>query len=722
MRNIIALFIGDLRRITSNIVSIIIVIGLVAIPSLFAWFNIAASWDPFGNMKDLKFAVANMDEGYRSDLMPMKVTVGAEVVNALRANTELDWTFTTKDQAIEGTKSGKYYAAIVIPKNFSATMMTFFSKDAKHASIAYYSNEKKNAIAPNLTNEGADQVAEQVNEMFAEMLTTTALNIASALVNQLDTPEAKNMLDRFNANIGDFATRLNSTADTLGSFSVLTDSAQSLLGNSTALVKQASKTAGQAGSQIDQAKQGVSDVSGALSGSVDIMHSALEASSGSFDQVGKDMNRLLDDANNNVTVTCTALRNQAQVIGQQRADYESLRAALLNIPGITGQSPIVRSLDRTINQLSALQNKLNGTADDLERHAAESKAQREQIQTLIRQAQSSIAGIGSGIDTDLTPQINAITAAAQDASTVLDSSGKQISDTVDKLDETANDAKKTVGNVRTALDGTAKKLRNTASKLTKFNESLANALASGDMAKVKEVLGGDTQSLASALAAPIKLERKAVFPVENFGSAMTPYYTFIPLWTASILIALVVKITVSRRQRAQLGEPLPHQMFLGRFSIFALISLLQSTVSCGGSLLFLHVQAVHPLLFMLSGWVGGLVFVFFIYTLVVSFGNIGKAIGMLLLVFQVSGSAGSYPLQTLPEFMQWLSPFLPITHAINAMRAAIAGVYRNDYWIELGKLLLFVPPLLLLGLVLRKPLIGFNRWMTAQLEKTKLIG
>ena len=82
---------------------------------------------------------------------------------------------------------------------------------------------------------------------------------------------------------------------------------------------------------------------------------------------------------------------------------------------------------------------------------------------------------------------------------------------------------------------------------------------------------------------------------------------------------------------------------------------------------------MHPLLFMLSGWVGGLVFAFFIYTMVVSFGNIGKAIGMLMLVFQVSGSAGSYPLQVLPGFMQRLSPFLPITHAINAMRAAIAG-------------------------------------------------
>ena len=124
MSTIWKLFTGDIKRLTSNVVSIIIVIGLVMIPGLFTWFNVAACWDPFSNMKNLKFAVANVDEGYRSDLIPVKVTVGDQVVNALRANSELDWTITSKSDAIEGAKSGKYYAAIVIPKQFSKDMMT----------------------------------------------------------------------------------------------------------------------------------------------------------------------------------------------------------------------------------------------------------------------------------------------------------------------------------------------------------------------------------------------------------------------------------------------------------------------------------------------------------------------------------------------------------------------------------------------------------------------
>ena len=153
------LFTGDIKRLTSNVVSIIIVIGLVMIPGLFTWFNVAACWDPFSNMKNLKFAVANVDEGYRSNLIPVKVTVGDQVVNALRANSQLDWTITSKADAVEGARSGKYYAAIVIPKSFSKDMMTFFSDDVQHAELTYYRNEKKNALAPNLLNEGTDEVA-----------------------------------------------------------------------------------------------------------------------------------------------------------------------------------------------------------------------------------------------------------------------------------------------------------------------------------------------------------------------------------------------------------------------------------------------------------------------------------------------------------------------------------------------------------------------------------
>ena len=172
-------------------------------------------------MKNLKFAVANVDEGYRSNLIPVKVTVGDQVVNALRANSQLDWTITSKADAVEGARSGKYYAAIVIPKSFSKDMMTFFSDDVQHAELTYYRNEKKNALAPNLLNEGTDEVAAEINTTFAKTITSAGLEIASSLADQLSKPETKEQLNTFNANIANFATQLDDTADLLGTYSVI---------------------------------------------------------------------------------------------------------------------------------------------------------------------------------------------------------------------------------------------------------------------------------------------------------------------------------------------------------------------------------------------------------------------------------------------------------------------------------------------------------------------
>ena len=260
MKTIWKLFVGDIRRITSNVVSIIIVIGLVVIPGIFTWFNVAASWDPFANTGNLKFAVANEDDGYRSDLIPVKINIGDQVVNTLRSNDQLDWTFTTKKEAINGTKSGKYYAAVVIPKNFSTRMMTFFASDGDHAEIAYYNNEKKNALAPKITGQGADTVSAQVNETFSETLTSTALSVASQLANQLDKPAAQEQLTQFNGNISDFAETLTDASGTLRTFSTLTQSARHLLESSDGLIANVSGNAKSVGTTLKQAGSGVEDL------------------------------------------------------------------------------------------------------------------------------------------------------------------------------------------------------------------------------------------------------------------------------------------------------------------------------------------------------------------------------------------------------------------------------------------------------------------------------
>ena len=202
---------------------------------------------------------------------------------------------------------------------------------------------------------------------------------------------------------------------------------------------------------------------------------------------------------------------------------------------------------------------------------------------------------------------------------------------------------------------------------------------------------------------------------------MAPLYTTLALWVGSLLLAVAIKVEVSRKAQIKLGYPKLHQLFLGRFGVFAFVSLCQTTVLALGNMLFLQVQVSDPLLYLICFWLAGLVFTFIIYSLVVSFANLGKAIAVFLLIIQVTSGGGSFPLQMLPDFFQVLSPFLPATHVINAMRAAMMGVYMNDFWIEIGLLLLFVVPFLLLGLVFRSPLMKFLNWYIEKVEESKLV-
>ena len=212
-----------------------------------------------------------------------------------------------------------------------------------------------------------------------------------------------------------------------------------------------------------------------------------------------------------------------------------------------------------------------------------------------------------------------------------------------------------------------------------------------------------------------------MFPADNFGSQMAPLYTTLALWIGSLLMMVAIKPAVSKRGLAELDNPKPRELYFGRYCVVAVLSLLQTTCVGLGNMLFLGVQVSHPLLFMLCFWVSGLVYSLFIYTLVLAFANLGKAIAVLFLILQVTAGGGAYPLQVLPEFFQIASPFMPATHTINAMRAAMMGIYNGDFFTEMGMLLLFVLPSLLLGLVLRKPLEGFMSWFVEKVEESKMI-
>lgn len=728
MNNIARIFRDDCRRLFANVVSVIIAAGLVVMPSIFAWYNVIACWNVFDNTGNLTVAVANADEGYQSDLVPLRVNVGEQVVSALRANDQIDWVITTEDDAVDGARSGRYYAAVVIPPEFSRDMLTFYAEDSEHAKIIYYANEKKSAIAPKITDRGADTVSYQVNEVFAETLSEVALGVAESFSRLADEGD----LDGRVADLADHARGLADSAErassVLGLYSSLAQTARDLVDGSAALA--ASARAGIDGAS-DAAGQGIAaarTAANALRSSGTGLSDALAASSAAFDAAAGSVDGVFDAMSGSTATSAAHLRERAQALDAQVGAYRDLAVHLRELAAGAPEAEqaalehAAQGMDAVAELVVSMQGNLRAAADKLEAGDAAAQADREAARQQAAEARDRIDALKADFDEHLGPELDQL---AADSATLADG----LETALGKLDAAGGELAASAGSAGESLDAASAKideaaagLAGAASQLREMADAVDAALAAGDPQALRDVLNADAQALSSALAAPVAVERVAVFPAENFGSAMAPLYTTLALFIGSLLILVVVKPTVSARDQADLRDPKPRQLFLGRFGVMALLSLAQTTLMGLGNLFFLQVQAAHPWLLMLCFWTAGLVFTFLIYALVAAFANLGKAMAVLLLIVQVTGCGGSFPLQLLPGFVQALSPWLPATHVVNAMRAAMMGTYGADYWVQMGQLMLFVVPAALIGLVLRRPLARFMAWYVEQVESSKLVG
>ena len=728
MSNVWHLFRGDMRRLFSNAMNIIITVGLVVMPSIFAWYNIIACWNVFDNTGNLTVAVANVDDGYESDLVPLRVNIGEQVVSALRANDEIDWTFTTEEDAVDGARSGRYYAAVVIPHDFSRDMLTFYSDDVQHAKIVYYANEKKSAIAPKITDRGADSVSYQVNEVFAETLSEVALSIAESLSHYADESDAGGRIADLSAHVRSMGDQVDRMASVLTLYSSLAGAAQSLVGESAQLVEAAQHQADGLGSTASQGAASAASLVDALRQAADGLSQALADGGQGFAAVSASADALFDAAATGSQDSVAALRGQADALDGQVAACRSIVAQLEalrdQVPDeyLQALESVIARMNATIGLLENMRDTMRSAADKLEAGSADVQAERAEIKRLADEAQQGAATMRDEFDTSLKPGLQKL---ADEASSLVASVGSGLDGlraAGSGLSDSADSAAAVLGGAAEKIDATVGELHGASATLRELADGIDQALVAGDADLLREVLGSDTQVLSKALAAPVGIDRVAVFPVDNFGSAMAPLYTTLALFIGSLLILVVVKPTVPGRVRAQLADPQPRQLFFGRFGVMAFLSLSQTTVMGLGNLLFLQVQVTHPLLFMLCFWLAGLVFTFLIYALVAAFANLGKAVAVLLLIIQVTGCGGSVPLQLLPPFIQGLSPWLPATHVVNAMRAAMFGTYGGDFWWEMGLLALFLVPAAVIGLVLRKPLAKFMSWYVEQVESSKLVG
>lgn len=720
MKKSFQIFKRDIGRLSKNIVALIVVIGVCIIPSLYAWFNIAANKDPYGNTANIKIAVANNDAGTENDMLG-NLDVGGQIVDTLKENDSLGWVFVSEDKAISGVKSGEYYAAIVIPDNFSESMVSFLSGKIEQPEFDYYLNEKKNAIAPKITDTGANTIQQQVNTEFVSAAAGTVADILNGSVSGIGTK-----LDDVQ---NDISTKISTVSDNLKEYEKALDSFNKTVDSSNKLIEKSKKSMAivksDANSGVNSIKNGTDSLTLVRN---DIADFANDLGAG----ISKAQNSLAK-VNTKSGINLGKISSKTESIhGQFQEMITSVESIidknsemLITLKEINKKYPsdsltnLINELDSQNSKYKTILQKLRTGSDSINDATTTSVKAVESISKIIekntKDIHSSKITVENGIMTGLNTSLDTFSNIQGTLSGILKGVGPATDNVVtlmDQLENSLNSAKK-------ALSSTGSSIKKVQERLDKANVDISVVKTSKIYIKLKDMTNLDSDKVASFMSSPVKLKTETFYSVENYGTAMTPFYTNLAIWVGGIVLIAIFKMEVDKSEKIK--NFTPTQAYFGRWMLFILVGFVQALIICLGDIFILKIKCQHPVLFVVAGLVAAFVYVNLIYALSLTFKHIGKAVSVILVILQIPGSAGTYPIEMTPGFFQAIHPLLPFTYGINAMREAIAGTYGHYYVKNLVILLIYVPIALFIGLVLRRLLLNLNSLFDKKLEQTGLM-
>ena len=720
MKRAFEIFRRDVNRLSHNMVAMIVTIGVRLIPSLYAWFNIAANYDPYANTGNIKIAVANADKGTENELIG-ELNVGEEIVQNLKKNDSLGWKFTDEKKAVQGVKSGKYYAAIVIPEDFSSSFVSILSGDMKQPQFEYYLNEKKNAIAPKVTGTGASTIQEQVNEEFiaaaagsvskilgqtAEQMGTQVDTVQESLIAKMQTAEEnleeyQVVLENLNKTIDGSDDLINGTQETLDALKSAVASGAKSMNNGTDILAS------------------VRNSVGALSvGLSDGLTQGADALSGISSAVGTDLGKLnekVQNVNEKIGNTITSMQD---LISKNEEILTVLRELDNQVPG-NPLSEIIEKLETENQRHKEILKNLQTGNNSIGNAVNTSVQGLNQIASVIQDGQKNLQTSRASFEKNVLPSLN------QSLDSFAQLSGKVsgvlagVEPSAEQLKNVTGDLKQTLSDTKTAMESTKEALDDVQKKLNTAITDLGALQSSDIYLSLKELTKKDTGEVAEFMHSPVQLETKSFYRVENYGSAMAPFYTNLAIWVGGIVLIAIFKMEVDKDEKIKSFTVT--QGYFGRWILYITTGLIQALIICLGDIYLLKIQCKNPAAFVFAGLFASFVYVNLIYALSITFKHIGKALSVILVILQIPGSAGTYPIEMTPAFFQFVHPLLPFTYGINAMREAIAGIYGMHYWKNILCLAVFLPIALGIGLLLRPHLLNLNYLFDRKLAETDLM-
>ncbi|MGL5635210.1 MAG: YhgE/Pip family protein [Sarcina sp.] len=699
MKKIFRVFSRDIKSIFTNPIAILIIGGLCIIPSLYAWINIKAAWDPYSNTGTLPVAVVNEDQG--ATIAGKNINIGDGVIQELHSNDKIGWKFVNLQEANMGLVDGKYYAMIEIPKDFSQDLASITTDNPTKADIIYKVNTKENPVANKITEVAESTLVDQIKTSFVNAVNEEVFSKLNPLGDKLN--QNKDAILNLKSSI----ININNNMDLIDNVLANVDSGAKNLGGY------------------------ISTIKGALPGITTSLNN-VETATVNTGQLVDNTNSTLNTAFNNVELNLETvnaninnIKTQIQELNGTSVQGEQAKAIISKIStGLKGINSVLGNVTTFLEKVNSVV-KTDAVSNLISNINNISGIVNNQLQTLglatdnINQAgvvkQATIDTLNKGINSLSSAVSGAIDQYNSTTKPNLTTIGNNLSQTTKTAANLINEANGLVGKIQgvvnsasnstTLASSTAEDLQATLKQFSGVISELANNLSkinNNDLSQIISVLQGNPAIMGNFISTPFNVQQQTVFKIDNYGSGMAPIYTVLALWVGALLLTSLLKTNPPEFEGIE--EISVRQRHFGKMFTFISICIIQAIIVALGDKYLLGVQTANLPLFIFASILTSVVFCIIIFTLVGLLGNFGKAAAIVLMVIQIAGTGGTYPVQVLPLFFRIVEPIMPFSYAVNLFREAIAGPILEHVVIESIALITFGIVFVLLGYFL-KPIL-----------------
>ena len=670
MKNIIEIFRNDIKEVFRKTNTWIIIVGLIFLPSMYAWPNILSSWDPYGHTNNIKVAVTSEDDGATVD--GKELNLGKSLVEGLKNNKNLDWQFVSnKQQAEDGVRIGDYYASIVVPKNFSQDMTSVSRTEPKRATIEYTVNEKINAISPKITNSGASAIANNISKNFVE----TANGIIFERLHEAGVKFEENLpsIEKAKEEIFKLNDNFSTYESTLSELIGKVEYGYNILNNVQNTLPEIDRVATNSIMIADKAGITINNIQGFNERLLPIINNHLNV----VEEVSKEANVIAKELQQKPDKTEEIKARQKALDNRLQASTERLQL-VKNIFEYFNKLSSERLFNNQLERVTTLSNDIttikevnNNIYNKMDHYDEIADTVKEEFVNKSARVNEVSSNMNSKLNVEVAPLISQVLSKAEvnidKVSGIIAGAQGELPAVERKLSET----EVKISNAYGKLLSLQAQMPSAKSKIQKLTDEIKKADSGIDKNQLFNLLKVDYKQQAEFFANPVKLQENKLYHIENYGSAMTPFYTVLSIWVGSLLMSSLLTTKVEDEEK----KYKPYQKYFGRGLLFVIISLFQTLIITLGDMYVLGTQATSPYRFVLYALLISLLFSSIIYTIVCILGNVGKAVCIVLLVLQLGSSGGTFPIQMTSEFFQALYPKVPFTYSIGLLREAVGGVY-----------------------------------------------